>query len=179
MHPLGETNALWDDSITKSCFIGRFAVLGDRQGLIIIGLMMPLQFKPPIYHITHLDNLARIIRTNGLWCDGERVRLGFDSVGIAHASLKTRRSQTPVPVAAEGTLNDYVPFYFAVRSPMLYSIHTGFVEGYDGGQKRVIYLVSSMEQVEKGDRKWCFTDGHAVESFTRFFDDRDKIDKIN
>lgn len=139
----------------------------------------------PIYHITHGRNLARIIQTNGLWCDSERVRQGFECVGIAHERLKLRRARTPVRnragqvVAAGGVLADYVPFYFASRSPMLLSIHGGNVEGYTGGQRDVIYLVSSVERVVAGHRPWCFTDGHAVEAMTDFFDQVEHLDRID
>jgi ssDNA thymidine ADP-ribosyltransferase, DarT len=133
----------------------------------------------PIYHITDVQNLDRIIHTNGLWCDAERVRQKFTCVGIAHQDLKRRRARTPVGVASRGTLADYVPFYFTNRSPMLYAIHTGFVEGYDGGQKNIIYLVSSIERVAKGDRPWCFSDGHPVEAMTEFFDEIDELDRVD
>jgi hypothetical protein len=72
-----------------------------------------------------------------------------------------------------------VPFYFANRSPMLYSIHTGSVAGYDGGQKDIIYLVSSVEAVAKGQRPWCFTDGHAVEAVSRFFCDVGSLNEVD
>jgi hypothetical protein len=133
----------------------------------------------PIYHITHVSNLEQIIRAQGLWCDAERARQRFDPVGIAYQSLKKRRSRTPVPVAAGGTLDDYVPFYFANRSPMLYAIHTGQVEGYIEGQQRVIYLVSTVEKVVEGDQRWAFTDGHPVEGMTKFFDRLDDLDKVD
>jgi hypothetical protein len=133
-----------------------------------------------IYHITHVNNLSRILQTNGLWCDAERVRQRFDSVGIAHEQLKERRARTRVgKVAAGGMLADYVPFYFANRSPMLYSIHTGYVAGYDGGQEKVVYLVSSVERVAQGDRRWCFTDGHAVEAITTFFDTLEELSQVD
>ncbi len=51
------------------------------------------------------------------------------------------------PFGPSGTLDDHVPFYFAPRSPMLYSIHGGYVEGYVVGQRSVIHLVSSAEAV--------------------------------
>jgi hypothetical protein len=139
----------------------------------------------PIYHITNINNLARIVQTGGLWCDAARVRQGFDCVGIAHESLKERRARTPVPnragqtIAAGGVLADYVPFYFANRSPMLYSIHRGNVVGYAGGQANVIYLVSSVEQAVAGNRPWCFTDGHAVEAMTEFFASTERLDRID
>ena len=86
-----------------------------------------------IYHITHIDNLPRIIQTKGLWCDAERQRQRFNSIGIAHERLKDRRDRKAVSGDPGGRLADYVPYYFANRSPMLYSIHTGFVEGYNEG----------------------------------------------
>lgn len=139
----------------------------------------------PIYHITHVRNLARIIESKGLWCDAERMRQGFASVGIAHENLKGRRArvfvqrQSGEAVAMGGTLADYVPFYFANRSPMLFSIHTGYVDGYDGGQQEVIYLLSSVERVASGNRSWCFTDGHAVEAVTEFFSDAGDLARID
>jgi hypothetical protein len=139
----------------------------------------------PIYHITHIDNLPGILQTQGLWCDAERIRQGFRPVGIAHQDLKDRRARTPVRrrsgviVAAGGTLADYVPFYFANRSPMLFSIHTGFVAGYTGGQSSVIYLVSSAERMAAGNRPWCFTNGHAVEALTDFFDTPEESTQVD
>ena len=76
-----------------------------------------------IYHITHIDNLLRIIQAGGLWCDAECTQQGIQPVGIAYANLKDRRSRTRVPELG-GVLADYVPFYFANRSPMLGAIHT-------------------------------------------------------
>lgn len=88
----------------------------------------------PIYHITHGRNLAAIIAAGGLWCDAQIAARGLTPLGIAHQHIKERRKQRIVPCAAGGTLADYVPFYFAPRSPMLYAIHSGYVERYDGGQ---------------------------------------------
>ncbi len=134
---------------------------------------------PELYHITHVQNLPRILASKGLWCDAERLRQNFISTGIAHETLKQRRLRTQVPKAAGGNLADYVPFYFCNRSPMLYSIHTGFVQGYDGGQENVVYLVSRVETFANLDRRWCFTDGHAVEAITKFYDNLDDLGQID
>ena len=139
----------------------------------------------PIYHITNINNLPRIVQTGGLWCDAERVRQGFECVGIAHEGLKQRRARTPVrdragrAITAGGVLADYVPFYFANRSPMLYSIHRGNVVGYAGGQAEVIHLVSSVERAVMRDRAWCFTDGHAVEAMTEFLTVTEHLNTID
>lgn len=122
-----------------------------------------------IYHITHIDNLQTIVQLGGLWCDSECDKQSIASVGIAYANLKNRRRRTQVPLKG-GVLADYVPFYFANRSPMLGAIHMGRVDGYSGGQESVVYLISSVELIAQTKVEWCFSDGHAVESLTRYFD---------
>ena len=42
-------------------------------------------------------------------------------------------------------LADYVPFYFAPRSPMLYAIYKCNVQDYTGSQEEIVYLVSTVE----------------------------------
>jgi hypothetical protein len=133
----------------------------------------------PLYHITHIDNLPGILASGGLWRDRERMRQGFQQVNIAYTSLKERRMRTPVPVFSGKILCDFVPFYFANRSPMLYAIHTDSVEGYTGGQSSIIYLVTTIGAVITGDRKWCFTDGHAVEFVTDFYDSLEGISAVD
>lgn len=62
---------------------------------------------------------------------------------------------------------------------MLYAIHTGYVEGYTGGQTEVVYLVSSVERVVEMGPQWCFTDGHAVEALTDFFASLDDLSRVD
>jgi hypothetical protein len=139
----------------------------------------------PLYHITHVNNLPGILADGGLWCDRERSARGTSVVGIAHQHIKDRRAKREVKtlegrhVAAGGTLADYVPFYFAPRSPMLYTIHRGNVEGYQGGQKDIVYLVTSVEAVVAQGRPWCFTEGHAEIGYTQYFDDLARLDQID
>jgi hypothetical protein len=75
---------------------------------------------PYIYHITHIENLPSILEHRGLWCDGEAAKQDLCEVSIAYDHLKQRRLHHPVPVGPGGVLADYVPFYFAPRSPMLH-----------------------------------------------------------
>jgi hypothetical protein len=132
----------------------------------------------PLYHITHIDNLPGILESGGLWCDKKRMEQRFQLINIAHEPLKGRRLKTGVPLFPGMTLGDFVPFYFTNRSPMLYAIHSGFVEGYSGGQGEVIYLVTTIGRILTGDREWCFTDGHAVEAVTDFFNSLEGLKRI-
>ena len=77
-------------------------------------------------------------------------------------------------------MGDYVPFYFAPRSPMLYVINKGGVPGYAGGQPEVVHLVSGAEQVDAAGCDWVFTDGHAdMPPLTSFYDDFANLAKID
>ena len=95
-----------------------------------------------------MRNLPSILQYGGLYCDNERLGTNLPSVGIAHNHIKERRARRGVTRANRGTLADYVPFYFAPRSPMLYSIGGGFVEGYADGEDPILHLVTSAEVVK-------------------------------
>lgn len=138
-------------------------------------VMIPVPTK--IFHITHIDNLPSIIQQGGLYANSQKELASY--VNIAHSSIQNRRRYYPVPIAPGGNLHDYVPFYFAPRSPMLYSIHMNRVEGYSGGQRPVIYMVSSVQAVEAKGLDFVFTDGHAIMFFSNFFNDISKLSVID
>ena len=132
-----------------------------------------------IYHITHIRNLPNIIKDGGLWCDRVVSQRNLAHVSIAHQHIKDRRAQKTVPVPPDGMVSDYVPFYFAPRSPMLFSISKGNVAGYQGGQSEVLHLVSSAEAVLHSGLSFVFTDGHAEMDFSNFYGDLHDLDKID
>jgi hypothetical protein len=131
-----------------------------------------------IYHITHVRNLAAIIQTGYLWCDRLRAERAPGAVSIAHQHIKDRRAKRKVPVAVGGTLADYVPFYFAPRSPMLFTMNRGNVEGYSDGQRPILHLVSTVENATCLDKPWAFTDGHAEMAMSTFHTDLNALDTI-
>lgn len=132
----------------------------------------------PIYHITHINNLTSILKSGGLIANGRLRRQGINYLDIAHEGIQDRRARTCVPCGAGRVLHDYVPFYFAPRSPMLYAIHRGNVKAYQQGQRPVIHLVSEAEAIEAEDLAFAFTDGHAVIHYTQFFDDLNELDYV-
>ena len=140
---------------------------------------------PQLYHITHIDNLSGILSDDGLCCDRLRESQAKTVTSIAHQHIKDRRAKRPVRtlsgrvIAAGGTLSDYVPFYFAPRSPMLYTIHRGNVEGYVGGQRSVVHLVTSVDKATQLGQPWCFTEGHAEIAYSEYFDDLSRLDRID
>ena len=132
-----------------------------------------------IYHITNVDNLVGIVEAGGLWCDREATSRGLTKVGIAYQHIKVRRAQRLVPLGPGGTLDNFIPFYFAPRSPMLCSIYHDNVDGYSEGQRSVVHLVSSAETISDAEASFVFTDGHAAMDLSDFFDKLDDLDKID
>ena len=136
---------------------------------------MPL----PIYHITPIDNLESIISEGGLLAYNVMLETGTNYTNIAYENIQYRRARSCVPCGAGGVLHDYVPFYFAPRSPMLYTIHRGNVPNYTQGQAALIHLVSDIEDIDARGLDFVFTDGHAVMQLTEFFDDLDYLGAID
>ncbi|HVV85463.1 MAG TPA: DUF4433 domain-containing protein [Kofleriaceae bacterium] len=132
---------------------------------------------PLIFHITHVDNLAGIVREGGLWCDRQRIARGLGSTNIGHRHIKERRLARVVTTRSGGALGDYVPFNFCARSVMLYAIHRGHPD-YGGGQEPIVHLVSTVSRATTLGRAWAFTDRHAELGHALHFDDLEALDEV-
>ncbi len=130
------------------------------------------------YHITHIENLASIVACRRLYCDNDCSGAQREPVGIAHFDLKERRARKRIEVGAGGTLADYVPFYLAPRSPMLYAIATGYVSGYDGSQEDVLHLVCSIDELARPGR-FVITNRHPMAALAQQYTDLDVLDELD
>ncbi len=131
-----------------------------------------------IFHITELGNLASIA-CHGLFANSRIQDEGIEYVNIAYAGLQDRRAATEVPIAPYGCLHEYVPFYFAPRSPMLYTISRGNVPGYQRGQATVLHLVSTVQLIANANISFVFTDGHAIVAITNFYNRISDLENID
>jgi hypothetical protein len=122
---------------------------------------------PRIFHFTDVGNLAAILAAGELRCHSTAAC----AVDVADATIKSRRMSKRVPCGPGGTVGEYVPFYFATRSPMLFRIQRGGVEGVSSDPSRLVYLTSSTEAVLDAGHACVYTDGNAAAAFTRFHDD--------
>lgn len=131
----------------------------------------------PAYHITHVDNLASIVRSGEICSDNACVENGHTRVSIAYTDLKEQRARVAVESARGGTLADYVPFYYAPRSPMLYVSHTDYVPEYSGGQEPIVHLVFCLQELASN----CFaiTDGHPISPLSQQFASLDGLEAID
>lgn len=141
---------------------GRTGMTTPRRGLL--------------FHLTHMSNLAPIAQ-DGVRCDTEVTDTGRRFTDVGNQDIKSRRRVRRVPVPPGGVVADYVPFYFAARSPMLYAIHMGNVDTYTGGQSELVYLVTSIDALVDHRLAAIFTDRNAALEVARFGTDLAIIDK--
>lgn len=124
---------------------------------------------PPIYHFTHGSNLRPVLGAGAIRA---HALAGDETVtDIAEPGIKAKRAIKAVPCDPGSCVGNYVPFYFAPRSPMLYSISRDNVTGVDPDQAPIVYLVSSTERVTGSGLPFAFSDGNAATAITEFSND--------
>jgi hypothetical protein len=129
-------------------------------------------------HFTHVDNLPGIRKDGGLLAD---CVLRTNSTAVRECGdvdIKDSRRKTPVRVAPRGVVGDYVPFYFAPRSPMLYKIWKGGVPTYQEGQEPLVYLVSSLAAIDKFRLPWIGSDGNIAASVSEHTNEWSRLEEI-
>ena len=140
---------------------------------------MTIPRPTPIYRLVHVDNLPVLLRRGGLHAPNHTPNDGQSYRTIHNVDIQNQRQVRTMRCGPGGTIHDYVAFYFGPRSPMLFQLHTGWVEGYREGEEPLIYLVSTVELVVQAGRRFVFSDGHGIAVFTQWFDDLRHLDKVD
>lgn len=124
--------------------------------------------KALIWRVVHRDNVPWIL-DHGARC-ASSATLDPNFVQIGKPDLIENRNSRLVPVPPNGTLADYVPFYFTPFSPMVYNIITGRgVRKRDRGE--LCFLVTSLRHVSNRGHPFVFADRHAYLRAAEFFTD--------
>lgn len=126
------------------------------------------------FHFTSVANLPGII-ANGLLSDRLSRSHDLTKVTIGAAPIKARRLLVPVPIAPGGHVGDYVPLYFAPRSPMMYTLRRGNHD-HDGDLDDVIYLCTTLETVLSAGLACVVSDRNAAQAVATFCDGRAPLD---
>jgi hypothetical protein len=140
--------------------------------------MVPHRNPTLIFHITAIPNLAAIAASGELVSKSIVSQLGIQAADIAYQNIQGRRAGRSVPIAPNGILHDYVPFYFAPRSPMLMTINSGNVPTCPYRQDDIVHLVSNAQSIDDLGLPFVFTDLHAALDYARFFDAIEDLDEI-
>ncbi|UJH73330.1 MULTISPECIES: type II toxin-antitoxin system toxin DNA ADP-ribosyl transferase DarT [Burkholderia] len=132
-----------------------------------------------IFHITAIANFAQVCATAHLWPKNVLARAGMSYSNIAYQRIQRMRAEKVVTKGPGGLLHDYVPFYFAPRSPMLSTINQGNVDGCQWRQADIIHLESTVPNVVGAQLRYVFYDRNASLAIARPYDDLGDIDKVS
>jgi hypothetical protein len=132
-----------------------------------------------IMHFTHEENLGRILDQGGLLCDRACHASRLNRRNIAYSGIKEKRARTVVEVAPGGTLDQYVPFYFGPRSPMMFTYKNGNVTGRKEDLSELLYFVTTAEDVAAAGLGFAFTDGHPIAEPRLFFNSLSDLGEVN
>ena len=97
---------------------------------------------------------------------------------IANEEVQDRRARIAVPIHPGGPLHDYVPFYFAPRSPMLFCNHKGSIQNAKS-QSEIIYLVTTAQNIAASGRPFVFYDRHAVVGYAQAYNRLEDLKEID
>ena len=112
--------------------------------------------------MTHIENIPHILQNGITHTTSEYANPDF--VPIGDGSLITTRNNF---ILNNGTrLGEYIPFYFGVRTPMLYVVQNGFNLVAPTSAENIVYCVSSVQKIIDLQLDFVFTDGHAVDGFS-------------
>jgi hypothetical protein len=140
---------------------------------------MPGQVPPKIwlFRIVHYENVRHILQ-HGMY-SREHPDFDPDYKNIGDRSLIEQRNDYPIKLAGKGALGEYIPFYFWGHSPMLLNIISGFRGIEKRPERDIVYICCSLDSIEQAEREYLFTNGHAKDRITDFFDDKSRLDEID
>jgi hypothetical protein len=134
-----------------------------------------------LFHSTHIDNLPSIVRAGRLVADRGSQHHGLVT-DVGAAQVKERRRRRAVPGRPGSVVADFVPFYFAPRSPMMFRIacdhRDGVLNCYSGGDDPLVYLVTSVDRIVAAGSTWFASDGNAAAAITQFTDEIADLDGL-
>jgi len=132
-----------------------------------------------VYRITHIENIPHILQYGITLRNSPHSNPDYITIG--DLSLIHTRSGRAVFVDNGDLLNfdnsqiilgDFTPFYFGIKMPMLFVVQNGgnFVQKATSPVD-IIYLACSLIEIVRLNERYYFSDGHATDSMTSFYDD--------
>jgi hypothetical protein len=137
---------------------------------------MPDLNKTYLYRMIHIENVPHILEHGVTHMSSARTNTSYKAIG--DNSIISKRNNIDLPNGKK--LGTYIPFYFGARMPMLYVIQKGYKDVPLTPAKDIVYLISSVQKIVDHNLPFVFTNGHAVDGLTEFFEQKHlpDIDKI-
>ena len=115
-----------------------------------------------IFHITAICNLPSIAKSKKLYANALLQKKKIEYGNIAYQGAQGRRAAKIVARPPSGVIHDYVPFYFAPRSPMLFTINKGNVPDCPHRQQEIVHFMTTVETVVSNQLPFVFYDYNAT-----------------
>jgi ssDNA thymidine ADP-ribosyltransferase, DarT len=128
-------------------------------------------------HFTHIDHLDTIV-TEELLCDATAGD-GLLKLEAGNRDIKAGRRLRKVGIHPFGCVADYVPFYFAPRSPMMYAISHGRVPHFGRDVAVLMYLVTTTQALVGAGLTVLVTDRNARLDLAEFRPEADCEDLVD
>ena len=132
---------------------------------------MPVPNPVRLFHITAIANLPDICAAGALLSKKAGASAGIAYQNIAHSGAQGARSIRAVPNPPGGVVHDYVPFYFAPRSPMLSAIENGKVKDCPWRQVDIVHMETTVDLVVEGNGQFIFYDRNATLPYSQSYTD--------
>lgn len=129
-----------------------------------------------IYRMVHVDNVEHLLQY-GLCATGHK-HADPNYINIGDSGLIAQRKEYHVLIEPGGTLGEYIPFYFGGHSPMLLNIKTGHRGIIQRPQHKIVYIVCRVAAVIQNCFEWVFTDGHAKDKITTFYNNIAELEEV-
>lgn len=130
-----------------------------------------------IYRMVHWQNVEYILH-HGMCCS-EHALKDPNYINIGMRSLITDRHDYPIPLEGKGNLGEYVPFYFAGHSPMLYLIKDGKSGVEKRPQEDIVFIVCKYETIKTRGLPFVFTDKNAKIAVANFYCDEADFKRLD
>jgi ssDNA thymidine ADP-ribosyltransferase, DarT len=132
-----------------------------------------------LFHITAIANLPTICRMGALFAKNAIAAKGVAYSKIAYQGAQGKRAAKVVSIPPGGVVHDYVPFYFAPRSPMLLAINSGRVGGCNWRQPDIVHLETTTEMALADGAPFVFYDMNATLDFSTPYNDLARLDAVD
>lgn len=131
-----------------------------------------------LLRLIHFEMLDEVL-SNGMYSKNSGHEIPC-YINIGDAELIKQRDEYVVKIdPPNGHLGDYIPFYFAGHSPMLLNIKTGYRGIKKYPQSELAFLVCKISDIINNCPHWCFTDGHAKSSITKFYNNIEDLSLLD
>lgn len=118
--------------------------------------------KTYLFRMTHIENIPHVLKFGITHSSSINANPNF--VPIGDSSIITTRNDFQLRNGKK--LGEYIPFYFGVRTPMLFVVQNGYNMVAPTPAENIVYCVTSVKKIIELQLDFVFTNGHAVNGFS-------------